>query len=527
MDEFRLQRSLSRWVRAERPTVKKGMAQVLARLVASPNGGVWKQCAAIDWTRGERRWIKWFDALLRKHPIPEATQLLWFETPSELNPAMTSVSAFAKLGPPDERFGLDAKRTWPCNAEGWTLPAGLHDLPELEEAIQRSGFRGGDDAATGRLSPAVFAISSAYTALLVLNGLSKTGLLSRLRAGSVAVLFGWAEGDEQEVGHLGLGGWGPIKRVRRTGPPDPKVFDPDSYKFDVKQFVAAGKDPDQRDKAGRTVVMRLLFRDYSNIDGLLKAGADPRAVDKNGRGLLHHLGKEELRTLRRILEAGANPKQVDKDGWSVMDTVMNSGLCTLQHLQVLHEAGARPRRSLMEGGTPLHEVAADSCGEPSDAKSFETFIRFWLERGYKVNARRRDGLTPLWVSLREHARHLEADLRAGIRDPKNRESNYGGHDRVAMILLKHGADPDARYAGPKVKLIPEGATPLMTRCYDDDKLVRALLKQGADPHALCAKGKTALEYAEAVASDSNRPDRKGAAAAAAALRRALAKARRA
>jgi ankyrin repeat protein len=523
MDDFKLQRALFRIILNDRPTVAKGMALGLSRLAASPHGQLWKQCDGIDWARGEQRWVRWFDALVKKHPLPDPTELLWFETPSELNPAMTSVSGYARIGPAGDRFGINEERSWPQDAKGNTLPAGLHDLPELEEAFGRVGWREAEDEAASRLLPAVYAISCAYAALLVLNGLPKTTLLSRRKGrGPVAVLLGWAGGDERDLGQLGPDGWAPIRRVRLAGPPDPEVLDPDSYKFDLKQYLAAGGDPDQRDsKEGATILMRPFFESFEFIDRLLAAGADPRAVDKQGKGVLHRLGATEIRTLRRLLDAGADPKLVDKSGRSVLDVVLDDGRCTLKHLELLYGAGARPRAITKEGATPLHALVAEPCSDPSSRATFDSLIRFWLARGVKINAPRRDGLPPLWVALQEHARQLEADLRAGIKSKEQRESGYSGHDQVAILLLKHGADPNARYRGKKTRFISEGATPLMVRCYDDDRLVRALLKHGADPLARCAKGNTALDYAEEVAADKRRFDRAGAELVSAVLRRAM------
>ncbi len=58
-------------------------------------------------------------------------------------------------------------------------------------------------------------------------------------------------------------------------------------------------------------------------------------------------------------------------------------------------------------------------------------------------------------------------------------------DRIAMVLLRHGADPNAKRSS--------GVTPLMS--VRDPGVVRELLTRGADPHARDGDGNTPLVWA--------------------------------
>lgn len=70
----------------------------------------------------------------------------------------------------------------------------------------------------------------------------------------------------------------------------------------------------------------------------------------------------------------------------------------------------------------------------------------------------------------------------------------GRHLEVAQILLKHGADPNARQAG--------GFTPLHAAAQNGHlDMIRQLLLAGADLQARADNGQTALEFAE----QSNHP----------------------
>jgi ankyrin repeat protein len=65
--------------------------------------------------------------------------------------------------------------------------------------------------------------------------------------------------------------------------------------------------------------------------------------------------------------------------------------------------------------------------------------------------------------------------------------------KVARLLLRHGADPNA--------LSPAGTTALMFAARDDDVvLARALLTAGARPEVRAPDGRTALDVAKAQGS---------------------------
>lgn len=525
MDPFTLQRSLFRVLTDARPSIAEGMNLVLDRVAGTRSGKPWEQCRDLDWERGLERWTHWFSRLLVKHPPPRETELLWFEVPSEINPSLTSVSGYAKLASSGEGFGMAEGRTWPVDRRGFTLPAGLHRLPELDEGLRRVGWRDTDEEELKRLSPGVYAVSHAYATLLVINGLPKTRVFSRIDSyQGVAVVVGWTEGDAQAVGQLRPSGWSGIRRVRPSTEPKEGELNPWSYRFNLKKYIAAGRDINARDRDGATILMHSQYDSVDRIRLLLAAGADVRPVDNEGRNALHWFSAAELPVLRLLLDAGANPNRVARNGWSVMDCVVWDGRCTLAHIKLLNSRGAKLRHLLRGRNTPLHDLAASSFGEAGERASASAMIRFWLRR-YGIESRRSDGLTPLWVALRAHAANLDERLRWIRRGLDASDLGNYRHDQTAMMLLKHGADPNGVYDGPKQRFIPARGTPLMLQRYDNDRLVRALLRHGADPGARCAKGRTALDYARA-ALEKGGPGSEGAGEVVAVLERAVRRAKR-
>ena len=65
--------------------------------IAAESGERWRTAASRDWESEQDRWVAWLDALTDHDPPPPDAEVLWFEIPSDINPAHTSVSAYAYL----------------------------------------------------------------------------------------------------------------------------------------------------------------------------------------------------------------------------------------------------------------------------------------------------------------------------------------------------------------------------------------------------------------------------------------------
>lgn len=497
---FVLQQRVLKQILKDRPSVKDGMATALKAVQAAKHGEAWKKSGPVDWAKLEAKWVKWFDALLKKHPPEKRAGLLWFEVPSENNDAMTSVSGYEKLDRTEESFGLQGGRFWPKDKKGGTWPEGLLDLPELDGFFAGAGW--GEDDNADKLLPGFYALAFAAATLLVLNELPKTKLSSVVQIGSgIGVVAGWVEGGEEAIGILTNSGWKPLTVDRKALKVNPLLLDPNSSVMSAKHYLAAGGDPNWREgRTGESVLMKQ--HEEENIRLLVEAGADVNAVDKKGRGVLHHL--TELSMLGLLLERGADLHHRSQDGYTAFDSVCSHGGCEAEHLEMMWKAGGRPTRDAKGMLRPFRELGGHG---PIEAE----VLRFWKSKKFDLDERDQEGRTLLWVNLERHAKSC-AELIS--MSPKERvEGSLQGElyqDAYAITVLEEGADPDQRLPESKVRLIPRDATPLMMRCYFDDRLVKALLKHGADPLAKSAEGKTALDYARAVAEDPKRLDGQGA-----------------
>lgn len=516
MDEFKLQRALTRRFLKERPAFEPGIKAFQAAI--EEGVPAWKACRGIDWQAGLVRWVAWMDAVVKKmHPPP--MDLLWFETPSEINEAMTSVSGWTSIGAAVDQYGVEEKRVWPLKPDGSTASAGLYMLPELEQAFERAGWRADDDdeRTAASLARGVYAISSCYTLLLVLNGLPQTAFARQRDPGrALGVTFGWASGDIEPVGGLTGEKWGPFPRikpvvVRSSAPPTGIEF------YNVRKYLARGGDASWCDgRTGESLLHKASFPALRDVKALVEAGADVNAVDRKGVSVLHKLADLELSMVRYLLEQGANAKAVDKEGKSVVDRAARSGLCTVAHLELLTRVGGRPRAS-----PPFVELAGNGYSKER-GRQLEGLIKFWSAFGEDPSRAGSAGVPPLWVALQHHADELRTVLFGETEKDGWWYVDRDSHDRVAELLLKAGADANARHAKGKGQWIPKSATPLMVRRYSTDRLVRALLAHGADPHARCAKGKTALQYAQEAAKTPCRPGHESAAKVVRLLERAMA-----
>lgn len=524
MDELRLQSRLFREFVRTRPSVQDGMDAALAAVKGAPHSEAWAACKGVDWSKGEARWVRWFDRLLKKCPIPRKTELLWFEVPSEPDSAFTSVSGYAKLNRWDNSFGLEEGRRWPVDSQGNTVDAGLLPLPELNTFFAKAGWDSdGPEESWEALSPGIHALSHVYTMLLVMNGLPRTGLLSRVGArGDVGVVVGWVDGGADPVGVLAPSGWRPLARQYRSVKARPEQLEPASGLLDVRKYLANGGDPNWRERrTGETVLIKCADRFPPEIRRLVAAGADVNAADKQGQSVLHHFGACELPILRLFLDQGADPRARAADGQTVLDRYVDDGRCTVHHLEMLWKAGARLGKERGRIARPIRSLAESGIWAEDTKRQFSRLLRFWLDRGLRLDACDREGRTALWSALECHAAELPERL-VWLRENPGKDERMGyGHDEVAIMLLEHGADPNTRLRFSRHRAIPAGAMPLMVRCYEDERLVKALLKHGADPLARCAKGLTAFDYAKRASADPRRPDAKGAQRVVAILERAM------
>lgn len=529
MDDFTLQRSVFRHIAKTRPSFDQGMKYVLGRISEAPHGSLWTPCVAkapkllagmLD------SWVAWMDRLDKAMPVPENTEVLWFEVPSELNPALTSVSAYDTLGPASEAYGMDEPPTWPENEDGTTHESGLWRMPQLDQLLALAGWETADDELMGRLRSGVYALHYAATALQVLNGLPRTSMATRWmkRPKGLSVAIGWASGDCDPLGTVVDRAWQKMRRAKAIlTASSPREIDIETFGFNLRKYLAAGGDPNARNSEGQPAMIAALPLSLQDVRALKDAGADFTALDSQGNSILTRSWLEPFTVIRRLIRCGANPDTVNGKGMPALFEFRSRPWKDIRELILL---GANPKRK--EGDTTFLDVAIPYGNIPRSGldwlwkrgvrfgptSPFETIAKWgFLDQWPRKSMRERldfclakkvpidspKTCTPLWTAILHHAydlvsyeKHLAEQSKQGAApwQPLNHD-----HAWIARLLLERGANPNARFRPGQPPLVPMNATPLMVQRYDDDKLVKALLKHGADPTLKSAEGKTALDYA--------------------------------
>jgi len=505
--QFIFQRRVVRSVVRRKMSFADGMAWTLKEATQpGPGADLWRKCIPhlplLDPLPA--RWRSWFNDLTSHVPPPDPTGLLWFEFPNELNPAWTSVSGYSTLDRDAEDFGLEVPRTWPISADGDTLPQGLMELPELDEFLHASGWRDKRfDANQEELQSGFYALSNAAITLLVYNEFPHTEF-ARSSSGPIGVVAGWAAGDVSPIGTFKAGKWSRLVR-RPSRSLAAEQLDPNSYRFKLEKYLAAGGDPNAKVPAPYGALLhKYTYGTPREVKLLLEAGADPKIPDAYGNPTLLRFGAAEFEILDALIAHGADPTEKDRFGRTLLDRMLEDGRCTLEHIQwcLKHEARFLDSADFR----PLHMIGGSGCHYKERLKDLAKMAQHFVEQKFDINAIDADGHTPLTLAISKHAQEIDDFAKFRKENP-----DITGHwdykrDAVAAMLLSFGADPNVRLPKVKSRRVPVGGTPLMVRRYDTTELVSALLKHGADPTLTCDKGKSALDYAKAAAK---RPDELG------------------
>lgn len=298
----------------------------------------------------------------------------------------------------------------------------------------------------------------------------------------------------------------------------------------VRLLLERGADPNRATISGFTPLMFAAYYDRAAVaTQLLDKGADITSHNQlDGNTALHVAARRgSVETLVLLLERGADPNDASNaDGSPPLLLAareaygLKSVLELLAHGADVNQAGADGSTALMgasiRGYAHISEVLilnkADVNAVSSDGRSALhraattgriAIIEQLLKAGARVDQRAGDGDTPLGAAVyfgqsNAVARLIEAGARPD-RPARDGETPLmravrGNHPEIAVLLLRKGADVNARVDGV-------GTTALILAAERGlSPFVGSLLKAGADVHHRTADGLSALKAAKSIDS---------------------------
>jgi len=264
----------------------------------------------------------------------------------------------------------------------------------------------------------------------------------------------------------------------------------------IRLFVTAGMDPNTKDAEGNTALIFAIAQSRTDIiASLLAAKADVNQTNGGGATALDWAAaRGQLDNVRLLLEKGASPGAIDEGFVAAAEN------CQLDVMRALLEKGAR----LKEVGSRALLAASGSTGFVDDQRRSET-VKFLLSQGVDVNAKDKEGFTPLILASDRNRPSVVQTLLDGNADVNAKcdcsgylsggwtalmiASREGRADIVRMLVAKHAVVDLRNNAGRTALAAAAGK--------GDAEVARILLDDGADPNARDDDGKTPLKYATA------------------------------
>ncbi|HDZ40718.1 MAG TPA: hypothetical protein ENH59_03440 [Bacteroidetes bacterium] len=183
----------------------------------------------------------------------------------------------------------------------------------------------------------------------------------------------------------------------------------------VKQALANGADINRQSKNGYTSLMWASTYsqkpEYAEVAKfLISAGADMNVVANDGSTALLEAAESSKEITRLLIEKGANLKAVRDDGRGIFTSVIFGILMKnidieLAELVISKGADVNEAASTgdIEGWAPIHYAVSNGN---------EELVSFLVKKGANVNARTKEGLTPLSLALSNESSGIAGILKA-------------------------------------------------------------------------------------------------------------------
>lgn len=293
----------------------------------------------------------------------------------------------------------------------------------------------------------------------------------------------------------------------------------------AKLLLKSGANPNAQDSLGKSPLLII-----SNQEGrseiyslLLIYGADPNSKDMYGDTPLHIATMAGMKTsiLEKLVDAGADINERNKKGVTPLALAVEHQWT--EHIDFYAKRGADIHAEDMEGKSPLSRALETSLEmtkklvNSSNASSRDSLgntplhiaiengasieqITYLIECGADINARNRNGDSPLFLAVKGNLRAIGEKLLAKQADVFATNTENYSPLRMAMTI---GGDVQDWILSSEVIKNTDGIgnTPLHYAAeWQIDSAVSVLLEKGANPNVQNSNGETPMF--SAVKSDS-------------------------
>jgi ankyrin repeat protein len=277
----------------------------------------------------------------------------------------------------------------------------------------------------------------------------------------------------------------------------------------VQMLLAAGAKVNLKDDKGRTVLNYAIENSPEIFQALLDAGTNPNTEDSSGRTPLSYAAeRDNPKVVKLLLAAKADPNGGKLDA-PLLCAIHKQDVASAE---LLLQAGANPNAKTMADW----EMSFGGSVHPQGAAMTPLFLAVSMHQLPMVNlllkfkADPNDSQTdgkPLLFSALSNPDILGVLLDAGGQVDSHLSGGMmlldqavDGYPPIAAveILLKHGADPNARDL--------RGNTPLVYALWGaDPQKIELLLDHHADPNVRGENGQTSLDYIKSLAQSNIDP----------------------